>query len=193
MRQFIYTLLLFFIIGGPADARNLLKTDSRRHRSHFGIKFGLINGGTAYINGQSYSTKVALTGGVYFDIVVTPWLYSGISINLHDVQIDQFRQKMLEISYSIKPAHYSKMERSAFKPAFEVGFADLGQFGPEDYKFERTQYLTLKVGVEMVFFSEKNYAWTVDVVLWGSPHCFNSDLDITFGPLLIGRLGFMFL
>ena len=77
----------------------------------------------------------------------------------------------------------------AYKPFIAVGIADLGGIGI----LRHTQHVTLRGVFEVVFFSQSKYVLTGELALWGTPYCFNDEYDITFGPFIQARVGFMFM
>ena len=195
MKRFLLHYLIFLcLLAAVSEAAtgNLIKKGYDRHRSHFFAMGGVINGGTVRYNGDDFESNIGLSGGVGFDIAAGSRMYIGIACDLHDTQIFEEREAMLNVSLAIKPVIYKHREKVAYKPYFAVGIADLGGFN-DIIQLEHTQYLTFKAAFEVVFFGRQKYVWTMEVGVWGSPYCFNHDYDITFGPIVQARVGVMFM
>lgn len=188
-RLFWLVVLIFLPLTTWGAGANLVKKNFERHRSHFGMKLGINNLGTARVDGESYETRVGLSGGFYFDFVIGKNLFWGVMMDLQDIQFFEEREAMFNFSFGFKPVIYNYKKKMAYKPGLAVGLADLGHIG----YLKRTQYLTLKGSFEMVFFTESKYVFFGELALWGAPKCFNNEYDITLGPFLQVRLGIMFL
>jgi hypothetical protein len=184
-------LIVFILLLAPAAGAsgNLVKKHFDWHQTHFGMKLGINNLGTARVNGQKYDTRVGLSGGFYFDFVATKNLFWGVMIDFQDIQFFEEREAMFNLSVGLKPVYYRKDAKIAYKPAFSIGLADLGHIG----NLKRTQYLTLKGSFELVFFTESKYILFGEFGVWGAPMCFNDEYDITLGPFMQIRIGVMFL
>ncbi|MFZ5979015.1 MAG: hypothetical protein ACOYVF_00130 [Candidatus Zixiibacteriota bacterium] len=185
-------LFCLLALGSNAAAANLITNTYRQHRSHFFVMGGIINGGTVRFDGESFESNIGLSCGAGFDIAANNWMYVGVIFDLHDAQIFEEREAMLNLSLAFKPVIYKHKKKVAYKPNIAVGFADLGGFN-DIVQLEHTQYLTLKAGFEVVFFGRQKYVWTAEVGVWGSPYCFNNEYDITFGPIIQARIGVMFM
>lgn len=186
--KWIIVIILFLPLAANASG-NLVKKKFQWHQTHFGMKLGINNLGSARVNGEKYETRVGISGGFYFDFVVSDYLFWGVMIDFQDIQFFEEREAMVNLSLGLKPVYYRKRAKIAYKPGIAIGLADLGHIGD----LKRTQYLTLKGSFEMVFFTESKYIFFGEAAIWGAPKCFNEEYDITLGPFLQVRVGIMFL
>ena len=182
-------LICLLATGTYAASGNLVKKQYEKHRTHFGMKLGINNLGTARVDDVHYNTNVGLSGGFYFDFVVSKNLFWSLTFDFQDLQFFQEREAMLNINIGIKPAFYHKNGKIGYKPGFMVGLADLGHIGP----LKRTQYVTMKCFFELIFFTEQKYVFSWELAVWGTSHCFDSEHDISLGPFFQLRAGLMFL
>ena len=191
MKRSIIWIIVFvlFLPLAASGSRNLVKKKFQWHQTHFGMKLGLNNLGTARVNGEDYETRVGLSGGFYFDFVVSVNLFWGVTIDFQDIQFFEEREAMVNLSLALKPVFYRTKAKIAYKPGVSIGLADLGHIGD----LKRTQYMTLKGSFELVFFTASKYIFFGEAAVWGAPLCFNNEYGITLGPFLQARVGVMFL
>jgi hypothetical protein len=178
--------VLLCALPAHAEGRNLLRQGyGKWHRGLFGIKAGLVHEGTVRLNGEEKATKLGLSGGVFFDVPVTAWSMLGISADVHSFQALSRGQALLDIGLAVKIPAYLKKAEMALKPGAAVGFAHLAQIS----YLEASDYLSLKVFFEAVFYTKKKYAWTGEFAVYYLATGGNSEYDVTWGPVVMLRGG----
>lgn len=163
--------------------------DKRIRRGGVGARAGLLNAATFHIGDADESMKFGLTGGVFFDVPVVQPVAMTIVVDIHDIQLYNSRQMMINPQVGIKPTvKYFKDLKYALRPSATVGFGYLYDVG----RLEASSYLTLRAAFEVLFFQNKNIGYVAELSVFGAPTGGNSAVDVTFGPVWSLRLGVMY-
>ena len=177
-------------------AQNLIQTGyGNKHRPQIGLKGGIINqtdfhavaiteaGSTAKLR-----TRVGFSWQLFFDLPVRHWLIASLSFEMQDIHVFSERHQMLDIGLSLKRPIYKEASQLAWRPVIGIGYAYLGQ----GQTLEKSGYTTLRAGLEGIFYAEKRHAFLGEFIVYGSISGGNDDHDITFGPVVLLRLGVIY-
>ncbi|RME20023.1 MAG: hypothetical protein D6800_13565, partial [Candidatus Zixiibacteriota bacterium] len=194
MPRHIGILLFVLSVAGllPLSA-TALTYDPRGSKAKFGAKIGFVYSMNIRITPRdsarwTVSTDPGLTGGVFLDIPMSKHGVIGVAVDLYDIQVENFRErrKFFDGSITVKRRFPLSKHHVEFRPGLGVGFGYIAAFADVH---DPTSYLMLKGGVEMLFNTRKRFAWMLDLVVIGSPVGGNNQLDITFGPTFLARIG----
>ncbi len=122
-----------------------------------------------------------MNAGLFFDIPTNDWMMVSFAMDLVDVQIDAKRVELLDLSFNLKFPFYKEVADIAWRPLVGIGFGYLGEVEP----FEKSSYMTLKAGIELVFYSLKKHAFIGELTAYGSPWGDNHGYNITSGPVML--------
>lgn len=179
-------LALIVATSAAFSSENMVgKRFGKWHRGLFGFRGGIINAATMKVDGQKYDADVALTAGVLFDFPLTKRSTYGFTADLVDVQVAGVRQKAIDVGVAFKYAAYKKESMMALKPGFSVGYAYLAHWE----LFNASGYLTLRLFLETLFYSNHRYAWLLDFDIFWAPVGGNKEHDVTYGPAIMARFG----
>lgn len=172
--------LLVLAVGvSPAAAQ-------RDKTTQFAVKGILLAGGQAYVQeADAYfdiNTSIGVGGSV--DTRLAEKLYGGAFVDLLNVSALDETALMFEGGLAIKAALGGENGRPSFRPNIGLGWGVLSGVGG----LESSHYLTIRAGLEAVMSS----GWVAEAMAWGAPSGGNSDLTITYGPMLQLRVGHLF-
>jgi len=168
------------------SAQNMVRSRfGKWHRGLFGFRGGIINSTNIKIDGRKFDANVALTAGILFDFPMTHKSTFGFTADIIDVQVASERQKALDVGVAFKYAAYKKESQMALKPGFGVGYAYLAHWK----LLNASGYLTLKLFLETLFYSNHKYAWLADFDIFWAPVGGNEEHDVSYGPALMVRFG----
>ena len=197
----ISLLAASFLLAESADA---VLVDKRLRKGGFGLKGGLLNQSTYNFSGVQYGSKIALSGGLFFEFPLSRKFMLGLSGDLQNVIFDELEDNEPFLDASIGPKYIILVEDAdmAIKPGFALGFGYLGPIGnppldpddinEKDRRISRTSYMTWRVTAEVMFLTQRPFAFLSEIILSGTSLGRNSELDVTTNPLLMLRIGVMY-
>jgi hypothetical protein len=148
-----------------------------------------MNSSTFHIGGDDQEMNFGLSGGVFFDVPLVQPVALTITCDIHDIQIYDSRQMMLNPQIGFKPTvKYFEHKKYALRPSATVGFGYLYDVG----RLEASSYLTFKGAFEALFFQNKNIGYVLELSVFGAPSGGNSAVDVSFGPVWSLRVGVMY-
>jgi len=189
-------ILCFLLMIDLVSAENLIRSGfGPKHRTQVGFKAGIITqtdfNSVPKVDSLKESidrTKVGLSFQLSFDAPVGPWLLTSLSFGVHDIQVVAKRFMMLDIGIALKYPIYKEANKLAWRPTIGIGWGYLG-----DGEFlDQSSFTTGKIGLEGVFYSNRRYAYTGEMMLYGSLSGGNDDYRVTFGPTFLLRLGVLY-
>lgn len=152
------------------------------------LKAGIITPGAFYFEEgpyDSYDLSLSPAVGVAVDYLVAPRLAVGAFTDVANLSAFDESALMIDVGVTLK-AHLGEIpaanepRRLHVSPMLSVGYASLGEI----YVFERTQYLTLKLGTEL------RWGRTLfEISAFGAPSGGNADVTTSFGPVAHLRMG----
>ena len=157
-------------------------------RGKFGAKIGIMNAAKFRIDGVSADADLGISFGFLLDLPVARRGVTGIAVDLQDLHIFKKRKKMLDLSIPVKYRIIFEDNRWELRPIAAAGFGYMTLI--ED--LERTTYLTIKTGIEAVFYSRTRYSMIADCLVFWAPSGGNADHHVTYGPTLLLRMGFVY-
>jgi hypothetical protein len=158
-----------------------------REKGSVGIKLGLIGRSSIDLDTANYDTDMGFSIGPFWDVPLSQRFTLGLSMDFHNILVNDQQQFALDFSIPFKYIiRYSHLKLT-LKPAFAVGLGHLA-----DITFlEPTNYLSLKWFVEAHWLLPRKRSWIAELgVLWW-PVGGNSANDVTLGPVLIARVGYV--
>lgn len=186
----ILTILIFSVAqAAPASGQNLAqKSFGKKHRGVFGAKVGILNRATYRVDGEEFETKVGWSGQVYWGVPASPQLLIVPYIEFNDIKVFSEHQWAIDVGLSLKYHIYDDKGRVSHKPGVGVGYAHLAIIG----QLERTDYMTVRAFWETIFFTEGRHAWILEGVVYAAPVGGNSEVRITYGPVVQLRFGVLY-
>lgn len=151
-----------------------------------GLRVGVITPGAFYLEEgpyESYDLSLSFSGGISVDYRVAPKLYVGVFTDVMSMNAFDETALYYEGGITIKALIASPERAVSFRPMFAIGAGNLGAI----YTFEDTQYLTLKLGSEILFRS-----FFIEALAYGAPTGGNADVTTYFGPVALVRFGKLF-
>ena len=177
------------VLQGAAAGQNLARyTFGKKHRAVFGFKAGIINRASFRLDGNSFETDAGWSLQTYWGIPVDSHLIFAPHIELNDIQALEERQWAIDIGLDLKYHIYNDKKSVSHKPGVGIGYGHLALMG----FLERSDYLTIRVFWEMTFFTRKRHAWLLDLTAYGAPVGGNDDYNVTYGPVVLVRLGVVY-
>lgn len=187
---------MFFGLIDIGHSENLVRSGfGPTHRTLVGFKGGIINQTDYHAVPSSDTlkeykdrTKVGLSIQLFFDVPVSARFFTTLSFEMQDIHVQAERHEMLDISLFLKYPIYKEINKLSWRPMIGLGWAYLGD---ANY-LEKTKFLTIKAGVEGVFYTHRPYAYLSELLVYGSLTGGNDQYDVTFGPVVILRLGILY-
>lgn len=157
-------------------------------RGKFGAKIGIMNAAKFRVDGVSSNAAIGISFGFLLDLPAGKRGVTGLAVELQDLHIFEMRKKMLDLSIPFKYRIEFEDNRWELRPVIAAGF---GYMTVVD-NLERTTFLTLKTGLEAVFHTRSRYSMVTDGLIFWAPTGGNADHDVTYGPTLLLRVGFIY-
>ena len=154
-------------------------------RGYFSANIGFLGSGDVWFSGSRYKTEPGVTYGIKFDLRTVHRYYWGISVDVNRIHVLDTGLYLFDASLNLKKMIFGRSSMVGFRPGVGVGF---GYIGPFRY-VDRTTYLTCRATLEILFYSETNVAWFVEVGLYGMPLGGNSTYRGSYGPVPLVRIG----
>jgi len=172
-------LAVAFAVASPAHAQ-------RTHSTHFGAKATLLMPGEAYVEEADAFFDIDLSFGIggFVDTQLGEKLLGGAYLDLLQAHAYDESAMLIDAGIALKGVLGGGSGRVVWRPGFGLGYgtlADVGGIGS-------THYLTLRAGVEMLLPSN----WLAEVSVHGAPSGGNRDVTVSYGPMVMLRLGRVF-
>ena len=189
--QFVWLLALF-----PASVGSLSASDFGEGEGYTGVKAGVIGSGEVKIEGEGVDQDAGVTFGLLFDFPYGRRMHYGAAVEFLQMNWNagsrsfRFSQSelLMDIGITMKAMFPCAGTRFVVRPGVGIGFGMLRRMG----SFNGSNYLTLKVFSEFIYFFEDLPAFLIDGGVWYAPTGGDINSDITIGPLLFLRLGVLF-
>jgi hypothetical protein len=152
----------FLIPSGGASAQ-----ESPKRRGELGIKFGHLGSGTIeyqlkgpHFPVETIETASSYSGGVFLSQSVWSRLHGAVTFDLHYLRGDYGGgETALDVAGGVKYVLADASRRVSLRPAALVGFAIL----PDIWTFKSSQYVTLKLVLELAFHTEKGSGLLIEI------------------------------
>jgi hypothetical protein len=185
-------------LAGTADATFM---DKRVRKGGFGIKGGLIGQTTVSVDNHHYNNRVAVSGGVFFELPLIHPLMLGISGDIYNISFQGLEDNEPFLDIGIGPKYLAVMEAAGIvlKPGFNLGFGYLGPVAPRKdslgvtrYRIDATSDMTWRISTEALFLTRMRHAYLLELALVGTAFGGNADVDVTTNPVFLLRVGIMY-
>jgi hypothetical protein len=163
-RQCRWYLLLVALV---CLANTAIAVEGKKARGEFGIKFGHLGSGTVEYelksgtsHKDSVKTESSYSGGAFISQSIWGGLHGAITFDLH-----YFRGELgggetaLDVAGGLKYKLSDNSRMLSVRPAMLVGFGVL----PDIWSFKSSQYVTLKMVVEVAFHTEKGTGLLIEI------------------------------
>ncbi|MFH2036832.1 MAG: hypothetical protein ABIJ45_10550 [Candidatus Zixiibacteriota bacterium] len=159
---------------------------------HFGIRAGLFGEGSVDVGNRSFSTESGLCGGIFWDFQVMNKTYLGLAVDIAEIGNNDINlnEHLLNLSLEIKRRFNIENKDIYFRPGIAIGYAFLNEIPYVDLKDSR--YITFRGFAEMIAPLNEKSCVFADFGLFWCPSGGDGDIDVTGGPFLQLRLGFVF-
>lgn len=152
-----------------------------------GPKIGIMGRADIDAGDQTFTSEINVSLGLFFDVPVVGGFYSGIAVDFHNIEVLDQQQFLLDISIPLKFSIPFDRPGIIVKPVVAFGWghlADIGFMSPTDY-------LTVKVLIELHYLMPKKRAWVFDLGVLNAPIGGNSHIESSVGPALLFRVGYV--
>ncbi len=189
MKKVLVISLYSFIILGIIVTGTVAGEDTGKKRGMFGVKLGQFGEGTVTVNDTEYDTDAGTTFGVFLDYPITSRLYAGGAFDISNLDFGREEEKLLNAAVTVKYNIAKKNSQLILRPAVQVGYAMLN----EVMFIDNSTYITLTVFTEAIFKATDKFGIVTDIGLFWALSGGNDEYDVTGGPMLTLRAGFVFL
>ncbi len=190
-RESVLTICIFLLlIAGTVSA--VPNLDRRLDKGGVGLKLGVFHSTTMYIKSRhadfleaEYTWKAGFNGGPFFDVRLGRGNFISVAVELHDVQLMNDREKLLDINLGYKTTIFIRHKRLAYRPGFALGYGYISKVG----FIEKVNLMTARAFVEMVFLSHPKYSYLVEFSVGMLPTGSGSLYDVSSNPYVMLRGG----
>lgn len=176
-------------LAEPARAQSGSAATMLSRSTTVGLKAGLITSGTIYVEDGEFDSDASYSIGGFLDYRLAPKLFGGISVDAHNISAFDEEKMLVDAELTLKALVAGATGRVAVRPGLGIGYGTVGAISGVA---ESSQYLTVRGFAEVLVPLGARSAWLGEVAVLAGPSGGNSDLDITFGPMLLVRGGFVF-
>ncbi|MDF1545648.1 MAG: hypothetical protein P1R58_11160 [bacterium] len=189
--SFLVGLYIVVLAGSVSAVPSL---DHRLDRGGVGLKLGLFHSTTMHIKSKrtdigdrEFIWKAGFNGGPFFDIRLGRGNFVSVAVELHDVQLMDDREKLLDLNLGYKATIYVRNHRLAYRPGISAGFGYISKVG----FIEKVNLVTARAFVEMVFLSHPKYSYLVEFSVGMLPDGSGILYDVTSNPYVMLRGGIL--
>jgi hypothetical protein len=177
--------LLLFCVGASAI------TKKEKTADHFGIKLGLVHGGTVDLETTEWETDLAPSFGVMFDFRVIRGFSLGLAIDMHkfSFSIGPYSDAAFMLNGSLVARQEIPLGKRGWllRPGLGVGGGAMGKIGG----LKNSTYLTVTPVIELLAPAGPRNKFLFELALLsGSGN--DGATDISTGGLLLTRVGMRF-
>jgi hypothetical protein len=185
--------LRLFVVALVCFAQTAVAVEGKKARGEFGIKFGHLGSGTdeyqlksGTSDKDSVKTQSSYSGGAFLSQSVWGGLHGAIAFDLHYLR-GEFGggETALDVAGGVKYILADKSKTLSVRPAVLVGFGIL----PDIWSFKSSQYVTLKMVVEVAFHTEKGTGLLIEVGSLRTISGADSRYDIKAKSMMLLRVG----
>ena len=157
----------------------------------FGLKFGVISPGEAYI--EESDSFFDIDGGIgaeaFVDYALGPRFSGGLFVDIDNVSSADESEMLMELGFTLKATVGDTARRVTWHPLFGVGWGrmDVAAAGPDALTF-----LTLRAGPEVRVRTRSGQTWVAELLAYGAPSGGNDAITVTYGPMMRLRAGLIF-
>jgi hypothetical protein len=157
----------------------------------FGLKFGLISSGEAYI--EESDSFLDIDGGIggeaFVDYALGPRFSGGLFLGIDNVSAADASEMLTEFGFTLKATVGDTARRVTWHPLFGIGWArmNVAAAGPDALSF-----LTLRAGPEVRMRTASGQTWVAELLAYGAPSGGNDAVTVTYGPMVRVRAGLIF-
>lgn len=163
----------------------------KKTADHFGLKVGILHGGTVELETTEWETSAGLTFGVTFDFRVIKRFYFGLAIDMHQLKVSEgaFSEDARALAGTLVARQEIPLNNRGLilRPSFGVGGAALGQL----LALDNSTYLTFTPGVDLLVPISPKSNLLFEIALLSADGG-DSDTDAKTGGLLLTRVGLLF-
>lgn len=155
----------------------------------FGVRAGIVELDCLDIEGADcVDTDIGYGGGVFLDYGLSSSLSGGLYADVNSIGGEfgeDDSELMVDVGATLKTAFGDRTRRAYFRPGVGVGYGhlDLG---------ETARMLTTRATLEVVLPQAGLMSWLVEGGLYYAPLGSADDVDVTFGPGFLLRVGALF-
>jgi hypothetical protein len=152
-----------------------------------GPKIGILGRANIEAGDETFTSKINVSLGLFFDVSVAGRLYSGVAVDFHNIEVLDQQQFFLDISIPLKFSIPFDHPGIIVKPVVAVGWGHLAGIT----FMKATNYLTLKASVELHYLMPKKRAWVFELGVFDAPVGGNSHTDSSVGLAPLFRVGYV--
>lgn len=179
---------VLFALPDPAFAQEGAASVLARNTT-FGVKAGLISSGTIYVDDGEFDSDASYSIGAFVDHRLAPKLFGGLGLDVHNISAFDEEKMLIDAELTLKALIGEGRGRVAFRPGIGLGYGSVGEISGVAAS---SQYFTVRGFAEILLPMSGRSAWLGEIAVLAGPSGGNSDLDITFGPMVLVRAGVVF-
>lgn len=184
-------LIGLMVLGASAVA-----VEGKKRDGEFGLKFGHLGGGTVEYQlkygsavKDTVETSSSYSGGAFISQSVWKDLHGTVTFDFHYLRREfGGGETALDMAGGLKYKLSDKSGAMSVRPEVLVGFAVL----PEIWSFKSSQYVTLKMLVEVAFRTEKGNGLLIELGSLRTLSGGDSKYDIRANSMMLLRGGVIF-
>lgn len=159
---------------------------AQERTTRFGVKATVLLPGDLYVAepNRYFDFSTSFGAGAFVDTHLADKLLGGLYLDMLEANAFDDTGLMLDLGVTLKAALRARHSGITWRPGIGVGFADLASVGG----LGSTRYLTLRGGLEVVLPG----GWLVEGSVYGAPTGGNSDFTVSYGPMMMIRVGRLF-
>jgi hypothetical protein len=186
---FVLVLCLLLISVAAAD------DDTAKKRGMFGFRIGQYGSGTLTAIEKAtdveteYDTESGTTYGLFLDYPITHRIYVGITFDISKLDFGRAEENLMNGGLAIKYNLTNRNSKIILRPSAQIGYAML----PSTLGYKSTNYITFYASGEIINKVAEKFGIMGDIGLFWGLSGGNNEYDVTGGPMLIIRGGFVFL
>jgi hypothetical protein len=167
--------------------------EGKKGRGEFGIKFGHLGSGTVEYHlksvishKDSIKTESSYSGGAFVSQSIWGRLHGAVTFDFHYLR-EEFGggETALDVAGGLKYILADKSGMLSVRPAMLVGFGVL----PDIWSFKSSQYVTLKMVLEVAFQTEKGTGLLIEIGSLRTLSGGDSKYDIKANSMMLLRGG----
>jgi len=152
-----------------------------------GPKIGILGRANIEAGDETFTSNINISLGLFFDVPVVAGFYSGIAVDFHNIEVLDQQQFFLDISIPLKFSIPFDRPGIVVKPVVAFGWGHLAGIT----FMKATNYLTVKVSVELHYLMPKKRAWVFELGVFDAPVGGNSHTDSSVGLAPLFRIGYV--
>jgi hypothetical protein len=159
---------------------------AQERATRFAVKATILMPGEAYVAeiDRFFDIDMSFGAGVTVESRLGEKLVGGLYLDLLQARAYDESAMMVDMGLALMAALGGGADKVTWRPGLAVGYGTLAAVGD----ISATHYLTLRGGLEALHPA----GWLVEASLFGAPSGGNDEATVTYGPMMMLRVGRLF-